>query len=80
MFASDARRDLGILPAAYLQSPKAHQEQNKRAGKNTLGLSTQSGSTNSGAGAKAALVIPANFPERNHVPLSENVPVPVKHN
>lgn len=32
-FASDARRDLEILPAAYLEGPKAHQEKNKRAGK-----------------------------------------------
>lgn len=67
-FASDARRDLGILPAAYLENPKAHQEQNKRDGKNTLGLSTQSGSTSSRAGAKAARVIPANLPGKEPRP------------
>lgn len=69
-FASDARRDLGILPAAYLASPKAHQEQNERIGKKPhhFGLSTQSGSISSGAGAKAAVVIPANSPGKEPRP------------
>lgn len=69
-FASDARRDLGILPAAYLASPKAHQEQNERIRKKPhhFGLSTQSGSISSGAGAKAAVVIPANSPGKEPRP------------
>lgn len=51
-FASDAKRALEVLLAAYFGSPKIHREKNKRARTNALFLSTQSGSTSAEAGGK----------------------------